>query len=139
MGVGMTTSNESFLEKIESNLKKNGFPERAVAFPLEKLYESAHEAGANLNKILEDLALKGIQNEKTVEKIIFTKKITSSDDIMSQFEGMNMDDVRAKSEQMMKDMPPEQLEYAKQMFANMSEQEKKDMMAKAMQMFGGKN
>ena len=49
-----------------------------------------------------------------------------------------MDDVRAKSEQMMKDMPPEQLEYAKQMFANMSEQEKKDMMAKAMQMFGGK-
>ena len=35
MGVGMTTSNESFLEKIESNLKKNGFPERAVAFPLE--------------------------------------------------------------------------------------------------------
>ena len=85
------------------------------------------------------MALKGIQNEKTVEKIIFTKKITSSDDIMSQFEGMNMDDVRAKSEQMMKDMPPEQLEYAKQMFANMSEQEKKDMMAKAMQMFGGKN
>ena len=57
---------------------------------------------------------------------------------MKGFEGMDMDAVREKSEQMMKDMPPEQLEYAKQMFANMTEEEKKDMMAKAMQMFGGK-
>ena len=61
-----------------------------------------------------------------------------SSDMMDQFKGMNMDSVREKSEQMMKDMPPEQLEYAKKMFANMSEQEKKDMMAKAMEMFGSK-
>ncbi len=134
----MTDANQSFLEKIEKNLLKNGFPAKSVSFPLESLYEGAHKCGANLNKILETLSEKGISNEKTVEKIVFTKQDVFSDDVMEQFKGMDMDDVRSKSEQMMKDMPPEQLEYAKQMFSNMSEQEKKDMMAKAMQMFGSK-
>ena len=134
----MTDKNTEFSEKIKRNLEKNGFPEKSVAFPLEKLYESAHEAGANLNKILDALSEQGIANEKSAEKITFSKKQIISDDIMKSFEGMDMDAVREKSEQMMKDMPPEQLEYAKQMFANMTEEEKKDMMAKAMQMFGGK-
>ena len=134
----MSDANSAFLEKIEKNLEKNGFPSKSVSFPLESLYEAAHKAGANLNKILELLTAKGIAHEKTVEKIVFSKKDMFSSDMLDQFKGMDMDSVREKSEQMMKDMPPEQLEYAKKMFANMSEQEKKDMMAKAMEMFGSK-
>lgn len=132
----MSDANNVFLEKIEKNLEKNGFPAKSVSFPMESLYEAAHKSSANLNKILESLDAKGVSNEKTVDKIIFSKKDMFSADMMEQFKGMDMDNVREKSEQMMNDMPPEQLEYAKQMFSKMSDEEKKDMMAKAMQMFG---
>ena len=134
----MADNNQAFLEKIEKNLEKNGFPSKAVSFPMESLYEAAHNSGANLNQILEKLDVKGISHEKSLEKIIFHPKSQAADDLLNAFDGMNMDELRAKSEEMMKGMPPEQLEYAKQMFANMSEEEKKDMMAKAMKMFGGK-
>lgn len=134
----MSDANNVFLEKIEKNLEKNGFPAKSVSFSMDSLYEAAHKSSANLNKILESLDAKGVSNEKTVDKIIFSKKDMFSADMMDQFKGMDMDNVRDKSEQMMNDMPPEQLEYAKQMFSKMSDEEKKDMMAKAMQMFGSK-
>ena len=134
----MSDANKVFLEKISKNLEKNGFPLKAVSFPLESLYENAHKCGANLNKILDSLQEHGVAHEKTTEKIIFKQALPNNDDIMSQFEGMDMDDVKRKSEQMMNDMPPEQLEYAKKMFENMDEKQRQELMEKAMKMFGGK-
>ena len=134
----MSDNNLLFMEKIKSNLDKNGFPEKAVSFPLESLYEKAHNAGANLNKVLELLFEEGVINEKTTEKIVFSKKSLINDDILEGFKDLDMDDVRKKSERMMKDMPPEQLEQAKKMFENMSEAERQNLMAEAMKMFGKK-
>ena len=39
----MSDANSTFLEKIEKNLEKNGFPSKSVSFPLESLYEAAHK------------------------------------------------------------------------------------------------
>ena len=47
-----------FIVKIMSTLEKNGFPEKRVSLPLEKMYESAHAKGLNFNKVLEFLEKK---------------------------------------------------------------------------------
>jgi hypothetical protein len=60
-----------FIANIVKNLEKNGFPDKRVSLPLEKLYESAYNKGLNFNRVLEFLAEKDIQHEKTAEKIVF--------------------------------------------------------------------
>mgnify|MGYP000911122472 CR=1 FL=1 len=37
-----------FVENVVQNLEKNGFPHRRVAFPLERMYESAAAKGTRL-------------------------------------------------------------------------------------------
>jgi len=63
-----------FIANLLKNLAQNGFPEKKVAFSLEKLYESAHNK-VNLNKVLTFLSEeKAINHEKTSTKIIFFAK-----------------------------------------------------------------
>ncbi len=61
----------AFIANIVKNLEKNGFPDKRVSLPLEKLYESAYNKDLNFNRVLEFLSEKEIQHEKTAEKIIF--------------------------------------------------------------------
>jgi hypothetical protein len=63
---------EAFVEHVVGLLTKNGFPERKVAFPIERMYDSAHAKGVNFNKVLDALAARGITHEKTPEKVIFS-------------------------------------------------------------------
>jgi hypothetical protein len=71
----MTTTVNDMADNIMRNLEKNGFPGNPVALPLERLYESAHNAGLNFNKVLDFLQAKGVANTKTAEKIIFSKAV----------------------------------------------------------------
>ena len=61
-----------FITNIMNILERNGFPEKKVSLPLEKLYEDAYKKGFSFNKVLEFLKEKGIDNEKTPEKVIFS-------------------------------------------------------------------
>ena len=45
-----------FVQSVIDNIKKNGFPEKKVAFPLERMYELAEAKGINFNKVLETLS-----------------------------------------------------------------------------------
>ena len=63
-----------FCQNIIDNIKKNGFPEKKVAFPLMRLYESAEKKGVNLNNVLGTLRTIEIDHEKTPERIIFFPK-----------------------------------------------------------------
>jgi hypothetical protein len=75
----MTDNAGEFIANLISNLNKNGFPEKKVALPLEKLYESAHNKGVNFNKVLAFLAAeKGIDHEKTSTKVIFFRRQTEA-------------------------------------------------------------
>jgi len=70
-----------FIANLLKNLAQNGFPEKKVALPLEKLYESAHNKNVNLNKVLSFLLEeKNIDHEKTSTKIIFSPSISVPDD-----------------------------------------------------------
>ncbi len=66
---------ELFVDTVVSNLEKNGYPQRRVAFPIERMYESADAKGVNFNKVLDALAARGITHEKTPERIIFEAEV----------------------------------------------------------------
>lgn len=71
----MSDQSGDFIANLLTNLTKNGFPGKKVALPLDKLYESAHGKGVNLNKILTFLHdEKNIAHEKSSSKIIFAPK-----------------------------------------------------------------
>ena len=113
-------------EQILSNLKSNGFPEKKVSLPLEKMYEVAENKSENLNTILEELKSQGVDHEKTEDKIIFKSAMPNLG-----AEGFE------KAQEMMKDMDPEEMKKLQDQVANMSEEEKEKLMeqAKAMGLF----
>ena len=138
-----------FIFNILKTLKKHGFPEKRVALPLEKMYESAHKKGLNFNKILEFLKEKDIDHEKTTEKVIFFDKNTnngSSTDKQQEnqnfFEGMNLDflknlnlsELMSKAPDILKNLDPQQLSKMMEIYSQMSESERQDILKKAKDM-----
>lgn len=113
---------EQFIETILKNLQNNGFPQKRVSLPLEKLYEVAEEKGHNFNKVLEELEKQGIQHEKTLDKIIFSPSIDPNSEMFS------------KAQEMLGQMTPEQIQQLQETFANMSDEERMDLLKKAQDM-----
>jgi hypothetical protein len=131
-------------ENIKRNLTKNGFPEKSVSLPLEKLYESAHNEGLNFNKVLDVLTVDGIGHEKTAERIIFSKLMEAKPEVTSPFSGFNMDSLKdldfknmdmgsmmSRAKDLMKSMSPDQLKEIKKMYDNMSPEERQKIMDQA--------
>jgi len=149
-----------FTQKIIDNIKKHGFPEKKVAFPLEQLYEAAYNKGINFNKVLETLDEIQIAHEKTPEKIIFFPKDRGEEDKveragpakspmdmfahmapdlmenmdMSSMKDMNMSDMMKAASQMLQKMDPEKLNTLKDTFGNMSEEERAELLENAKKM-----
>ena len=115
---------ETFVANITRTLEKNGYPGKRVALPLERMYEVAHEKGLNFNKALEVLQAHGIEHEKTTEKVIFFPHAGAS----------KVDDMFTQAQEMMKNMSPEQLQAIQDMVANMTDDQKLDMMKQAKDM-----
>lgn len=107
-------------DQILANLKNNGFPEKKVSLPMDKMYEVADDKGENLNKILDELKLQGIDHEKTGEKIIFK----------SGMPNLNPESFE-KAQEMMRDMDPEQLKKMQEEIENMSEEDKAKLLEQA--------
>jgi hypothetical protein len=63
---------ELMATSVVRNLEKNGYPNRPVAFPLEKLYDSAHERGINFNKVRDALRERGIDSVLESARIVFS-------------------------------------------------------------------
>ena len=131
----MTNSNTDksgeFIANLLTNLAKNGFPEKKVALPLEKLYESAHNKNVNFNKVLTFLAEeKDIAHEKTSEKIIFFPKALEpqpeSKDINDETSGLgNMEDLMKMGQQMFGNiMNPDLLKGSDMSMASLAEKAK---------------
>jgi hypothetical protein len=132
----MTNSNTDksgeFIANLLTNLAKNGFPEKKVALPLEKLYESAHNKNVNFNKVLTFLAEeKDIAHEKTSEKIIFFPKVLeqqppASKDISEETSCLgNMEDLMKMGQQMFGNiMNPDLLKGGDMSMASLAEKAK---------------
>ncbi|MEZ4742044.1 MAG: hypothetical protein R3B45_06315 [Bdellovibrionota bacterium] len=130
-----------FIADIQNTLNKNGFPEKKVALPLEKMYEVAHKKGINFNKVLNFLESKGVWHTKTAEKIIFSSNAsevnaeelptgevhlqeeqkTNSDTFdFSMFAGMDLNQLMKSATEMMKNMTPEQMKLIKDKMGSFS-------------------
>lgn len=125
---------ESFTDHITSLLNKNGYPDKKVALPLERMYEAAHEKGLNFNKVLELLSSKGISHEKTAEKVIFFKSTPPETAAPASGNAPNLQDMMAKAQEMLKTMSPEQLQQIQDLVGKMSPEEKAEMIKRAQAM-----
>jgi len=138
----MDDATRDFCQTIIDNIKKNGFPEKKVAFPLLRMYELAEQKGLNFNKVLETLQSVEIEHQKTPDKIIFLprpKQAPEPPPPSHPFSGMdfsNMDlgKVMSMAGELMKQMTPEQLAAAEHMAKNLSPQEQAALIEQAKQM-----
>jgi hypothetical protein len=130
---------ERFVASIATNLQKNGFPSRSVAFSLERMYESAAAKGLSFNKVLEVLAERGVAHEKTPEKVIFTSPLARMPEGADPFGGMDLgalggmspEQLMAAANEAAQRMSPEQLQALQAMVGNMSPEQMQMMMEQA--------
>ena len=133
---------EQFIKQIEENLKSNGFPEKKVSLPLEKMYEIADSKGLSFNDVLREMKEKhGIESLLETERVIFSstaQEDTSQDKPFSfnpeELKNMDQDELKDKAQSFMKSMSPEQMAEIQKTFANMSQDEKDEIMRKGKEM-----
>lgn len=142
-----------FVQSVIDNVKKNGFPDKKVAFPLEQMYERAHEKGINFNKVLQTLDEIQIAHVKTPEKIIFYPKdreprpetepapFTAAGPFAdfggldpSMLKNMSVGDLMSAAATLMKNMSPEQLKSIKDTYENMSDEDREALLENAKKM-----
>lgn len=125
---------EKFIEITIRNLHKNGFPNNAVSFSMERMYEEADKRGFSFNKVRDYLKQKEINSELVGDKVVFRSAVDepaegdpNMADMMSAAEALLAKlspTEREKIMKMVKDMSPEQTEAAKKQWESMSSEEK---------------
>lgn len=116
-----------FINHILNILKTNGFPQKRVTLPTEKMFEVADAKGFSFNKVLEVLRNEHqVDSEIGSEKIIFSAKITQANP--------SKEDMMKQAQEMMSKMSPEELQKIQEMFMNMSAEEKEEIMKKGREM-----
>ena len=144
---------DQFIEKIKSTLEKNGFPQKKVSLPLEKVQAAAESRNLDLEFILSRLSMMEYPSSIEGDKILFA--VESEEQPQEQgnpfgafggmadmFGGMNMDNLKNMSQEdlmgqvanMVQNMTPEQQAGIMDMYNNMSDEEKSDIMNKAKDM-----
>jgi len=135
----MKNSDIEMKELIEKNLRNNGFPQKTVSLPLEKLYEVADKKGAHLNTILDSYRSDGVSVTSNVDKIIFQAnsgdKRSPLDGLdLSELNSMNKNELMEKYNELMKNITPDQLSEIKNMYEKMTPNEREEIMRKSKEM-----
>lgn len=114
-----------FITHILSILNSNGFPNKKVSLPTEKMFEAADKKGFSFNKVIDELkAQHQIDAQIGPDKIIFSKSIASNAEQKSPA------DMMKEAQEMMAKMSPEELRKIQDMFMNMTPEEKEEIMKK---------
>lgn len=122
---------ENFINSIIKNLENNGFPQKKVSLPTEKMYEVADNKGFSFNAVLERMKEEhGIYSEIGADKTIFFKL----QDQANPFAGMDQAQMMKQAQEMMAKMSPEELKRMQDMLMNMSPEEKENLMQKGKEM-----
>jgi hypothetical protein len=109
---------KDFTDKILQTLKTNGFPEKKVSLPTDKMFEVAESKGFSFNDVLQSLKVEhNVESKIGPDKIIFSQ-------------AMNKDEMMKQAQEMMSKMDPEELKKIQEMFANMSPEEKEEILRK---------
>ena len=118
----MDDNKKKFLESLYKNLESNGFPQKSVSFPIEKIYEFADKLNVNFNQVREEIKKLLIETTTEGDKIIFTK--VEADESSPFGQAMKM----------FENMSDEQKKQLFEKFQNMSDEEKAEIMEKGKQM-----
>jgi hypothetical protein len=130
----------AFVEHIERQLAKHGYPEQRVSFPIERMYESAAAKDLSFNKVLEALAARGVAHEKTPEKVIFwpAAKAPALPDLgafagfdPSMLAGLSTEQLLAAAQTAMQQMSPEQIAALQGMLEGMTPEQQAEMVEQA--------
>lgn len=126
-----------FLELVKKNLGKNGFPQNAVSFGMDKMYEEADKRGFSFNKVRDALRADGVESELSGDKIVFRVATPPGMD-NSEFAEMSRaahdmlekmsPEERQKIMEAVKNMDPQMMETARKQWESMSPEEKKRAM-----------
>jgi hypothetical protein len=115
-----------FVDKILQTLKTNGFPNKRVSLPTEKMYEAADNRGLSFNAVMDQLkATHSVDAKVGPDRIIFSKFQESQ---------KSQEDLIKEAQNMMSQMDPEELRKIQEMFTNMSSEEKEEIMRKGKDM-----
>ncbi len=122
-----------FIETVMRNLGKNGFPDSAVSFPMERMYEEADKRGFSFNKVRDHLRGRGVESELVNDKVVF-RAAAQEQSGEPDFGGMRvaaekllgklLPEDREKLMKMVRDMSPDQMEAARKQWESMSAAEK---------------
>ena len=129
----LENSMRNFEENILENLKKNGFPQNAVAFPLDAVFEAASKKGFSFNKVRDRLLDQSISVVLEDSRVVFSKlqdNNESYDDLTSGLLSKISPDQMKRFQEMIGGIDPEQLASIKALLDSMSEGEKIDLMKK---------
>lgn len=121
---------KEFAEKILQTLKTNGFPQKKVSLPTDKMFEVAESKGFSFNDVLKVLKDEhNVDSQIGAEKIIFTQSVAVNNSA-DPFAGMNPQDMMKQAQEMMSKMSPEELKKIQEMFENMTPEQKDEMLKK---------
>ena len=147
---------DQFIEFIKSTLEKNGYPDKKVSLPLAKVQSAAEAKGLDLDMILSRLKMGSIYSEMTAEKIIFSNTeaeepaaagnpFASMGDMgglgdmlggldIGSLQNMSQEEIMGQVSNLMGNMTPEQQASMMEMYQNMSDEDKENIMDKGKDM-----
>ncbi len=121
---------EKFVETLYKNLTLNGFPNKRVSLPTEKMYEVADNKNLSLNKALETLSeTYDLVYEIGDDKILFEAEVKSAEDNLN-FSNLDQNEMFKKAQEFLSKMDPAEVQKMQEQVMNMSESEKEELLRK---------
>lgn len=147
---------DQFIDFIKSTLEKNGFPEKKVSLPLAKVQSAAEGKGLDLDMILSRLKMGNVYSEISGEKLLFSDTefeepagegnpfanmggMGGLGDLLGgmdlgALQNMSQEDLMGQVSNIMQNMTPEQQQAMMDMYQNMSDEDKENIMNKGKDM-----
>lgn len=150
---------DQFIDKIVSTVEANGYPEKKVSLPLAKVQGAAESRGLDLDMILSRLGMKGFYGSISGEKLIFTdaqeeESSTGSNPFanmgniggmggmadmlggmdLGALQNMSQEELMGQVGKIMESMTPEQQQGMMDMYQNMSDEDKEQILNKGKDM-----
>lgn len=116
---------EKFIGQIIETLNSNGFPQKRVSLPAEKMYEAADNRDLNFNKVLNVM-----RDEHDINSQIEGDKVIFSHEYEEKGPRIPKEDMYKQAQDMMAQMNPEELKRMQDMIMNMSPEDKEELMKK---------
>jgi DNA-binding transcriptional MerR regulator len=136
-------------DSIKHSITKNGYPGKVVRLPFKPVYVSCKKNGTTLADVLEYLKTEGILSATEGDYLVFRSPEKAAEAVQAAKAGpqeessdpswwsklSGMGDLSSMAKDAMDKMTPEQLAEVKERVANMSDEEKKNIV-KMMSQFG---